>query len=103
MHLLILWFIQLYRRFIPAEKRRRCLFHESCSAYVERMARDFGAWAALRAFVRRFRCCRPGYGFEWNTPSETWFLVCADGSKIPAPQVAQHLVAEYQLLKAHLT
>jgi len=102
-HLLILWFIQSYRRFIPPAKRRRCLFQESCSQHVERIAREHGGWVALKAFLARARSCRPGYSFEWGTTSSAWFLVCADGAKIPAAKVSDNVVSEYQLLKAHLS
>jgi len=100
---LILWVIKLYRRRVPPEKRRRCLFRESCSEHVERVAREYGGWAALKALLARARRCRPGYGFEWSTNNEVWLLVCADGAKIPAARVSKQIVSEYQVLKAHLS
>ncbi len=103
MRSVIILFIQLYRRLIPLEKRKRCLFRESCSQHVERIAQEHGAWAALRAFLVRARRCRPGYGFEWSMDAETWRLVCADGSKIPAAMASAHVTAEYQVLKSLLS
>lgn len=102
MRSLIIHAIQYYRRVIPPERRRRCLFRESCSQHVERIAREQGGLAALKAFLARARRCRPGYGFEWEAHTGTWFLVCADGSKIPPAHAATHLAAEYQVVRAHL-
>ncbi|MCG3154193.1 MAG: hypothetical protein DKINENOH_00787 [bacterium] len=102
MQRLILCSIRLYRRVIPAERRRRCLFRESCSQHIERIAREQGGLAALKAFLARARRCRPGYGFEWEADTGTWFLVCADGSRIPPAHAAPHLAAEYQAVRAHL-
>jgi len=99
----IIYLIRLYRRFFPPEKRRRCLFRESCSQHVERVARERGGFAALKAFLARARSCRPGYGFQWDANAGTWFLVCADGAKIPAAKVSDNVVSEYQLLKSHLS
>lgn len=95
---LFLRLIQLYRGLIPPERRRHCLFRESCSLYVERITEQEGVLAALRAFRQRWRCCRPGYGFEWSQEKAGWFLVCADGSKFPEAVVAPHVVGEYHLL-----
>lgn len=103
MRWLILRLIQLYRRCIPPEKRRRCLFRESCSEHVERVARERGGFAALKAFLARARSCKPGYSFEWSTNSGAWQLLCADGSKIPAARVSAHVAAEYQVLRSHLS
>lgn len=103
MRSLIVYLIQLYRRHIPAEKRRHCLFRESCSQHVERIAREHGGFAALKAFLARARSCRPGYSFEWSTDSGAWLLVCANGAKIPAAKASVHAAAEYQVLRSHLS
>lgn len=99
---IILW-IHLYRYFIPPAKRRRCLYRESCSQHVERIARERGGFAAIKAFLARARHCRPGYGFEWDADSNAWFLVCANGAKIPDVMVSEHILSEYQFLQSHLS
>ncbi|MDZ7268367.1 MAG: membrane protein insertion efficiency factor YidD [candidate division KSB1 bacterium] len=99
---IILW-IQLYRNFVPEGKRRRCLFRESCSHHVERIARERGSFAAITAFLARARHCRPGYGFEWDADSDVWFLVCANGAKIPKVMVSEHILSEYQFLQSHFS
>lgn len=99
---LILWLISLYRRSIPPHKRRRCLFRESCSQHIERIAREHGGFAAMKAFMARARSCRPGYSFEWSTNAATWSLLCADGSKVSETMVSEQIVSEYRLLKARV-
>lgn len=74
--------IRLYRwlaRRIPWS--RNCLYGISCSRHVERVAREAGLRAAVRAMRARWAACRPGYSFEYSDKS--WRLRCADGSVIP--------------------
>lgn len=91
---LLFWAIGAYYRAVPAERRHTCLFRETCSQHVERIAIEAGAVAAVRALWRRFRCCRPGYHFEINADSGAWQLVCADGSRFPASVAAAGLAPE---------
>jgi hypothetical protein len=97
MRFIIIGLIRIYRQLISPE-RRRCLFRESCSAYVERSAREGGSLAAMRALVRRYRCCRPGYGFQFKAGTSNWELVCADGSRFLAPEAAPHLAGEFHAI-----
>ncbi len=99
----IIFWIHIYRYFIPEDKRRRCLFRESCSHHVERIARERGGIAAIKAFLARARHCRPGYGFEWDADSGAWFLVCTNGAKIPKVMVSEHILSEYQFLQSHFS
>lgn len=41
-HLLI-WAVRIYRMVVPPQRRRSCLFRESCSRHVERIAVEQGA------------------------------------------------------------
>jgi len=99
MRYLIIAAIQLYRKIVPPESRKRCLFRESCSAHVERVAREMGCKAAFRALIKRQRCCRPGYGFQFLPETHTWELVCMDGSRFGENELAAHIVLEYQTMK----
>jgi len=96
---LIFLAIRLYRLLVPPERRHRCLFRESCSVHVERIARESGYRAALHALVKRLRCCRPGYGFQFISETKSWELVCKDGSRFGEIEMAAHLVLEYQAIK----
>ncbi|MDZ7360378.1 MAG: membrane protein insertion efficiency factor YidD [candidate division KSB1 bacterium] len=98
MRLVIIGLIRIYRQLISPERRRRCLFRESCSAYVERSAREGGSLAAIRALRRRYRCCRPGYGFQFKAETNNWELVCADGSRFSPSEAASHLASEFHVI-----
>lgn len=80
---------------MPPQRRNTCLFCESCSLYVERIALEAGCIAALRAFVTRYHCCRPGYSFDINTENNNWQLVCANGSRFVESEVAPHIIDEF--------
>ena len=78
---LVIGLIHVYRRLIKKSWKRRCLFRESCSQYVERVAHDEGSWAALGALWGRVRACRPGYSFVVEAATLTWVMECRDGSR----------------------
>ena len=84
MRYLLMLLIRLYW-LVPAHKRRRCIFKESCSRYVYRMAKEQGFRKALGAFRERKKQCRPGYYFRNN---ETVRL--ADNSIIPACRLSNN-------------
>jgi len=95
MRYFVIWIIQIYRRLMPSGHHRVCLFRESCSVHVEHVARESGSVAAFRALIKRFRCCRPGYSFQFTTETNAWELICADGSQFLESEVAPHIAAEY--------
>jgi putative component of membrane protein insertase Oxa1/YidC/SpoIIIJ protein YidD len=61
MRIILIITIQLYWRIWPQERRRSCIFRESCSHHVYRVASHMGLVAGVRALLRRFRVCRAGY------------------------------------------
>ena len=61
MRILLIGLILAYRRIAPAALRNRCIFAESCSSFVMRVARESGVRAAFAALRLRTRACRPGY------------------------------------------
>ena len=71
----------LIRRYwlLPAHKRRCCIFKESCSRYVYRMAKQQGFKKALLAYKERKQQCRPGY-YYINDKA----VRLADNSVVPA-------------------
>ncbi len=46
---------------IPTRLHDKCIFRESCSHYVYRVARQRGFLAGLSALRKRNALCRPGY------------------------------------------
>ncbi|MBS1744078.1 MAG: membrane protein insertion efficiency factor YidD [Bacteroidetes bacterium] len=56
----LLIFIRIYW-LIPVNKRKRCIFKESCSKYVYRITKKSGLKAGIEAILDRRAKCRPGY------------------------------------------
>lgn len=67
---------------LPESRRRRCLFRESCSRHVYRLAGEKGFRAALAAFRVRSRQCRPGYAF-YRSEAGDEHVIFADHSVCP--------------------
>ena len=88
---LLLLAIRVYWIAWPAARRRRCLYRESCSRYVHRIAAAEGLGAGLRALRCRVRTCRPGYAIV-RYGEQTW-LALADGSFLEVEDVAPRLLA----------
>lgn len=86
---LLLVAIRLYWRWWPAERRRHCLFAETCSQYVYRHARQEGLASGLQHLHLRARQCRPGYALRIEGAAAV--LVCADGTEVPAREAATWL------------
>ncbi|WP_435226168.1 membrane protein insertion efficiency factor YidD [Niabella hirudinis] len=61
MRYILLFAIHLYWLLIPKNKRKRCLFKETCSKYVYRITRQQGLHAGIKALKDRKKKCRPGY------------------------------------------
>jgi hypothetical protein len=57
----MLFIIKLYWKLFPKEKRRVCLFKESCSNYVFRKTEEEGYLSGLRACLFRFKNCNNTY------------------------------------------
>jgi putative component of membrane protein insertase Oxa1/YidC/SpoIIIJ protein YidD len=88
--LLLVLAIRLYWLAWPARWRRPCLYRESCSRHVYRVAVAKGFAAGVRALRWRARTCRPGYGIV-RCDGQTW-LALADGSVLAAADVAPRLL-----------
>lgn len=73
--------IELYWFFVPAERRRSCIFRESCSRHVWRRLDEGGLRAGVDALRSRWRQCRPGYQVVQTTVGT--FVLLRDGSLIP--------------------
>lgn len=60
MKFVLLFFIKLYWSLIPENKRKCCLFRESCSKYVYRTTIEQGFEKGFKALLERYRLCKPG-------------------------------------------
>ncbi|WP_299762436.1 membrane protein insertion efficiency factor YidD [uncultured Dokdonia sp.] len=61
MRYLLLITIRLYWKLIPASRRKRCLFKESCSHYVYNITKAKGFITGVSALHYRYKHCRSGY------------------------------------------
>ena len=77
-HLLI-GMIHIYWRFIPLEKRRHCLFHETCSQFVYRITKEKGFMAGIKALQMRIKTCNPQHHL-YQTDDGTEWVILADKS-----------------------
>lgn len=60
MKFLLLLAIRVYWK-IPTKLHQRCIFRETCSHYVYRIASKQGFIAGIKALLERNELCRPGY------------------------------------------
>lgn len=58
--------IHIYQIIVPKRFRRQCLFNESCSNYVYRVAKEKGGKAGIIALRFRIDNCRPNYFLTEN-------------------------------------
>jgi putative component of membrane protein insertase Oxa1/YidC/SpoIIIJ protein YidD len=92
------WFllgaISLYRR-LPIRFKRQCLFRETCSSYIGRVAREFGFLPGLQAFRTRVSQCKPGYLVFFDNQFNRWHVRFANGSVSNSCHVADFVLAPY--------
>lgn len=58
-----------------------------------------GFVAGLQAFAERFRTCRPGYTFYFNTDKTAWELVTVNGHHIQRALLSPKTVGEGDVLQ----
>jgi uncharacterized protein len=61
MKILFLMTIRLYWLLIPRNKRKRCLFKESCSKHVYQKAKSEGFISGVHSLKFRISNCNPNY------------------------------------------
>jgi putative component of membrane protein insertase Oxa1/YidC/SpoIIIJ protein YidD len=86
----LLLIIKLYWKFIPSNRRRNCLFKESCSKYVYRKLDEEGLNAGVEALQLRYRQCRPGYRIEKKEGD--WELTLVDGTLLKNEEISEHIL-----------
>jgi putative component of membrane protein insertase Oxa1/YidC/SpoIIIJ protein YidD len=92
------WFligaIYLYRC-LPARFKRQCLFKETCSSLVTRVARESGLWLGLLALRTRVSQCRPGYLVYFDNEVDGWHVRFANGSVSKSSHIADFVLGPY--------
>jgi putative component of membrane protein insertase Oxa1/YidC/SpoIIIJ protein YidD len=100
MRWLLVLSIRLYRK-LPNRFKRRCLFKETCSAFVLRVTIDSGFLAGCRAIRSRFSKCRPTYLVYYDYISRDWQVEFADRTRETSAKIADFVLEPYHLLLAH--
>lgn len=95
MRFILLFLIQLYWRIIPEDKRRYCIFEESCSRFVYRITATRGLIKGLKALRGRFKQCRPGYVLSKNKSLNVFELHLKDGSTIRDKEISARIVEQF--------
>ena len=88
--------IQLYWFFVPAFKRKHCIFKESCSNYVYNAIVEKGFLSGLRALRSRIQTCKPGYQIKINETNKLYEFHFANGKKANHEELCKEI--EYSLL-----
>jgi putative component of membrane protein insertase Oxa1/YidC/SpoIIIJ protein YidD len=96
MKYLILIVIRAYWILIPSHRRKTCLFAESCSSYVYRIADKNGFIGGIKAFSNRYKLCRPGYRVQYSTEKNDIEMVLVDGKIVESKEMSVHLKADYK-------
>jgi uncharacterized protein len=94
MKALLLLGIELYWRLTPEHRRRSCVFRESCSRHVYRIARDSGVRAGVSALWHRSRRCR---GVSLEASPEGLVLRLRDGSVLNKSEASETLLRPWTL------
>lgn len=81
--------IRIYWR-IPTKLHNKCLFKETCSHYVYRIAKHQGFWEALKALKERNELCRPGYIVYKSM--DAYYLKTAGGHIFTEDQISPNIL-----------
>jgi uncharacterized protein len=92
--------INLYR-WLPDLINRQCLFKETCSSFVERVARESGFWPGVRTLRARVSQCRPGYLIYFDSEIKDWQVRFADGSVSNTSDLADFVLSPYREISLH--
>lgn len=83
--------IKIYWKILPENKRRSCLFRESCSRYVHRHIVEHGFFSGCKAFKLRVQQCRKGY--QLYSGAHGFEIKLADGSIIEEEEISPNLLS----------
>jgi len=89
--------IRSYRA-LPHRLKRRCLFKETCSSFVERVTLESGLRSGLSAVKTRASKCRPGYSPYYDYRIGEWRVRLRDGSVLSSPVLADFVLEPYHTL-----
>jgi len=87
---LLRFMIQMYWFTVSEDRRRSCLFRESCSKYVYRITGEKGFIEGIRAMENRFQVCRAEHTLISENGEITLHL--CNGTQIQEEDIAINLV-----------
>jgi putative component of membrane protein insertase Oxa1/YidC/SpoIIIJ protein YidD len=82
--------IKLYWKVFPENKRRSCLFKETCSHYVYRHTIEQGFFSGVNALKLRLKKCRKGY--QLYSGRQGFEMKLADGSIINEEEISPNIL-----------
>lgn len=90
MRQLLLAVIRSYWAVWPRHRNRGCIYRETCSHHVHRVASESGFIAGVRALLHRVRTCRPGYTV--SSDNSGLGLILRDGSFLSQDLIAEDII-----------
>jgi putative component of membrane protein insertase Oxa1/YidC/SpoIIIJ protein YidD len=88
----ILTIIKVYWQLIPAYRRKHCLFKETCSSHVYRVIVEQGVLKGCKAFLLRWRQCRPGYQILLDSSDKGLVIKLVDNTIICSDLISPNIL-----------
>jgi len=95
MKYILLYLIKLYWLFIPANKRRTCIYHKSCSRYVYDIANEKGLLLGLKALIYRIKTCRPNHEIIFLDKENTFLIKLSNGTILQENEISENIISTY--------
>ena len=92
MKYLLLFAIKLYWRVIPAGKRNRCIYKNTCSHYVFDQTKNEGLMVGLRSLNYRIKTCNPYFQLYKNPMTMETEIILSNGDTLTEDEIAERLI-----------
>lgn len=96
MKYIILLVIQMYWKFIPPAKRKKCIFKKSCSNFVFDETYEKGFISGLKAFQFRYKNCRGNFEIFKNPINNQIQMILPTQLIIDREEIADRLINKNQ-------
>lgn len=92
---ILLCFIKLYWLFIPADKRRNCIYHKSCSRHVYDITKKKGLFSGMKALITRIKTCSPNHEIIYLGKENTLLIKLSNGTILQQNEISENIVSAY--------
>lgn len=92
MKYLLLILIKLYWRLIPGEKRKHCIYKQSCSCFVFEQTKVNGFISGMKALSYRMRTCNSHFHLFINPVTKETELILSNGEILSKNEIAERLI-----------